>query len=195
MSFAEASRRKNVHARAIDYRRYERENGLWHVEAVMTNTKTCEFSNKWRGAVPIGGPTHEMLVRVTIHGSFVIEDIFVDTERSQSEMCPANAHMYKKLIAIIWGPGWRKAIRMEVSGTEGCTPLNELLFPMATVAMESIWPIRSKRKLKSDTLEKLEQDKRPIALDTHHAWASSSPVVKENAPDYFSGTQTSNQKC
>ncbi|MBG11331.1 MAG: hypothetical protein CMD92_09260 [Gammaproteobacteria bacterium] len=65
---------------------------------------------------------------------------------------------------------------------------------MATLAMQSIWPIRSKRKLESDTLEKLAQDKRPIVLDTCHARASNFPVVRENTPIYFNGTQTTNQK-
>ncbi len=45
----------------------------------MTDTKTYEFSNKWWGIVPIGEPMHEMLLRVTIDESFVIQNIFPDT--------------------------------------------------------------------------------------------------------------------
>ncbi|MGB1847988.1 MAG: DUF2889 domain-containing protein [Pseudohongiellaceae bacterium] len=185
MPFPDASPRKHVHTRAIDYRGYEREDGLWDIEAHMTDTKTYEFSNKWRGTVPVGEPMHEMLLRVTIDDSFVIQDIFAATEHSPFEMCPAIAPNYKKLIGIKMGPGWRKAIRMKVGGTEGCTHLTELLFPMATVAMQTIWPIRSKRKQESDTEEKQPQGKRPVVLDTCHAWASDSPVVRENAPKYF----------
>ena len=194
MPFPDASPRKHVHTRAIDYRGYEREDGLWDIEAHMTDTKTYEFSNKWRGTVPVGEPMHEMLLRVTIDDSFVIQDIFAATEHSPFQMCPAIAPNYKKLIGIKLGPGWRKAIRMKVGGTEGCTHLTELLFPMATVAMQTIWPIRSKRKQESDTEEKQPQGKRPVVLDTCHAWASDSPVVRENAPKYFTGKPAQDEK-
>jgi hypothetical protein len=194
MPFPDASPRIHVHTRAIDYRGYEREDGLWDIEAHMTDTKTYEFSNKWRGTVPVGEPMHEMLLRVTIDDSFVIQDIFAATEHSPFQMCPAIAPNYKKLIGIKMGPGWRKAIRMKVGGTEGCTHLTELLFPMATVAMQTIWPIRSKRKQESDTEEKQPQGKRPVVLDTCHAWASDSPVVRENAPKYFTGKPAQSEK-
>lgn len=194
MPFPDASPRKHVHTRAIDYRGYEREDGLWDIEAHMTDTKTYQFSNKWRGTVPVGEPMHEMLLRVTIDDSFVIQDIFAATEHSPFEMCPSIAPNYKKLIGIKMGPGWRKAIRMKVGGTEGCTHLTELLFPMATVAMQTIWPIRSKRKQESDTEEKQPQGKRPVVLDTCHAWASDSPVVRENAPKYFTGKPAQGEK-
>jgi len=194
MPFPDASPRKHVHTRAIDYRGYEREDGLWDIEAHMTDTKTYEFSNKWRGTVPVGEPMHEMLLRVTIDDSFVIQDIFAATEHSPFQMCPAIAPNYKKLIGIKMGTGWRKAIRMKVGGTEGCTHLTELLFPMATVAMQTIWPIRSKRKQESDTEEKQPQGKRPVVLDTCHAWASDSPVVRENAPKYFTGKPAQSEK-
>jgi hypothetical protein len=137
---------------------------------------------------------HEMLLRVTIDDSFVIQDIFAATEHSPFQMCPAIAPNYKKLIGIKMGPGWRKAIRMKVGGTEGCTHLTELLFPMATVAMQTIWPIRSKRKQESDTEEKQPQGKRPVVLGTCHAWASDSPVVRENAPKYFTGKPAQDEK-
>jgi len=194
MPFPDASPRKHVHTRAIDYRGYEREDGLWDIEAHMTDTKTYEFSNKWRGTVPVGEPMHEMLLRVTIDDSFVIQDIFAATEHSPFQMCHAITPNYKKLIGIKMGPGWRKAIRMKVGGTEGCTHLTELLFPMATVAMQTIWPIRSKRKQESDTEEKQPQGKRPVVLDTCHAWASDSPVVRENAPKYFTGKPAQDEK-
>ena len=194
MPLPDASPRKHVHTRAIDYRGYEREDGLWDIEAHMTDTKTYEFTNKWRGTVPVGEPMHEMLLRVTIDDNFVIQDIFAATEHSPFEMCPAIAPNYKKLIGIKMGPGWRKAIRMKVGGTEGCTHLTELLFPMATVAMQTIWPIRSKRKQESDTEEKQPQGKRPVVLDTCHAWASDSPVVREHAPKYFTGKPAQSEK-
>ncbi|MCG8415262.1 MAG: DUF2889 domain-containing protein [Pseudomonadales bacterium] len=186
MPLSEPSPRRHVHTRAIDYRGYEREDGLWDIEAHMTDTKTYEFTNKWRGTVPVGVPLHEMLLRVTIDDNFEIRDIEAVTDNSPFEMCPSITPSYKSLIGIKMGPGWRKAIRMKVGGVQGCTHLTELLFPMATVAMQTIWPIKSQRR-KENFEEAPKSKKRPVVLDTCHAWSTDSPVVRENASDWYTG--------
>ncbi len=186
MPLPEASPRRHAHTRAIDYRGYEREDGLFDIEAHMTDTKTYEFSNKWRGTVAIGEPLHEMLLRVTIDETFEIKDIVAVTDHSPFEVCPNITPVYKNLVGIRMGPGWRKAIRTKVGGVQGCTHLTELLFPMATVAMQTIWPILSQRK-RGKPVEEQSPKKRPIVLNTCHAWSTDSPVVKDNAPDYYTG--------
>ena len=178
--------RKHVHTRAIDYRGFERKDGLWDIEAHMTDTKTYAFKNNWRGEVAIGEPLHEMLLRVTIDDSFTIRDVVAATDNSPFAMCPDIAPNYKSLVGIKMGAGWRKAVRQKVGGVQGCTHLTELLFPMATVVMQTIWPLLRHRKNKPDSaIEK--SDKRPLVLDTCHAWSSDSPVVKVNAPQYYTG--------
>ena len=183
MALPESQQRKLSHTRSIDYRGYQREDGLWDIEAHMTDTKTFVFKNNWRGEIKAGEPLHEMLLRLTIDDDFVIKDIIASTEHSPFEMCPDIAPSYKCLVGIQMGPGWRTAIRLKVGGTQGCTHLTELLFPMATVAMQTIWPLSKKNR---NNLERAPQ-KKPSILDTCHAWASDSSVVKENAPKYYSG--------
>ncbi|MCY4357166.1 MAG: DUF2889 domain-containing protein [Gammaproteobacteria bacterium] len=190
--------RKHVHTRAIDYRAYQREDGLWDIEAHMTDTKTYEFRNKWRGQVPVGVPMHEMLLRVTIDDTFQIQDIEAATENSPFEMCPNITPNYKSLIGIRMGVGWRKAIRMKVGGIQGCTHITELLFPMATVAMQTLWPFLSKRKKAAaktngdaHIANESQPRKRPQVLNTCHAWATDSPVVKENATQWYTGKSQS----
>ncbi len=189
MPLPEAPARRHVHTRAIDYRGYEREDGLWDIEAHMTDTKTYSFKNNWRGTVEVGEPLHEMLLRVTIDDSFTIQDIVAQTDNSPFEMCPEISDSYKSLIGIQMGPGWRKNIRMKVGGVRGCTHLTELLFPMATVAMQTIWPLLRHRRKESDS-EVGKSKTRPVVIDTCHAWASDSVVVKENAPDWYTGEGT-----
>ena len=188
MPLPESSPRKHVHTRTITYKGYEREDGLWDMEAHMTDTKTYKFSNDWRGEMQAGEPLHEMLLRVTIDDDFIIQNVIAVTDNSPFEMCPEIAPNYKALIGIQMGPGWRKAIRMQVGGIQGCTHLTELLFPMATVAMQTIWPLsrKPKRKEREGEAEK-QQSRRPLILDTCHAWASDSQVVKQNTPKYYTG--------
>ena len=186
MPLPEAAPRKHVHTRAIDYRGYEREDGMWDIEAHMTDTKTYQFSNNWRGEVKIGEALHEMLLRVTIDDDFIIRDVEAVTDNSPFQMCPNITPVYKNLIGIKMGLGWRTAIRMKVGGVEGCTHLTELLFPMATVAMQTIWPLLRHKKQQADS-EFGESEKRPVVLNTCHAWSTDSPVVKENAAKYYTG--------
>lgn len=185
MPLPEAAPRKHLHTRAIEYRGYEREDGLWDIEAHMTDVKTYEFSNNWRGTVAVGEPLHEMLLRLTIDDNFEIRDVEAATENSPFQICPDITPNYKKLIGITMGPGWRKAIRTKVGGTEGCTHLTELLFPMATVAMQTIWPVKAQRRKKP--VEEQKSTRRPPVLDTCHAWSTDSPVVRDNAPKFYTG--------
>ena len=186
MPLPEPTSRKHVHTRAIDYRGFEREDGLWDIEAHMTDTKTYSFKNDWRGDVAIGEPLHEMLLRVTIDDEFIIRHVIAATDHSPFEMCPEITPVYSSLVGIKMGLGWRKAIRMKVGGVDGCTHLTELLFPMATVAMQTIWPLMRHRKNQSDS-NVGESKKRPVVLNTCHAWSTESPVVKENAAKYYTG--------
>lgn len=186
MPLPDPNPRRHVHTRSITYCGFEREDGLWDIEAHMTDTKTYAFKNDWRGEVQIGEPLHEMLLRVTIDDGFTIQDVIAKTENSPFAMCPDIAPNYKSLIGIKMGSGWRQAIRQKVGGVQGCTHLTELLFPMATVAMQTIWPLMRHRKNKSDSATE-KSERRPSVLDTCHAWATGSPVVKVNAPKYYTG--------
>lgn len=187
MPFPEAAPRKHVHTRAIEYRGYEREDGMWDIEAHMTDKKTYVFKNNWRGDVEIGEPLHEMLLRVTIDNDFVIQDVIAATDHSPFETCPNITPNYNALIGIKMGLGWRKIIRTKVGGVQGCTHLTELLFPMATVAMQTIWPLRSHRRKETDSSTKTSS--RPVVLNTCHAWSTDSQVVKEIAPKYYTGKE------
>ncbi|MGI9250097.1 MAG: DUF2889 domain-containing protein [Pseudohongiellaceae bacterium] len=178
--------RKHIHTRAIDYRGYERDDGLWDIEAHMTDVKTYGFKNNWRGEIQIGEPIHEMLLRVTVDDKFIIRDITAVTDNSPFAMCPDITDAYKSVVGIQMGPGWRKMVRTKVGGKNGCTHLTELLFPMATVAMQTLWPLLRHRQNKSDS-DVGKAKTRPVVLNTCHAWATSSPVVKENAPDFYTG--------
>lgn len=192
MPLSQPVARKHVHTRAIDYRGYQRDDGLWDIEAHMTDVKTYAFKNNWRGEVQPGEPLHEMLLRVTIDDGFVIRDIEAVTDNSPFAMCPDITANYKSLIGIQMGAGWRKAIRQKVGGIDGCTHITELLFPMATVAMQTLWPLLRDRRDKADS-DVSDSPRRPMVIDTCHAWASDSPVVRENAPKWYTGEDSDEQ--
>lgn len=177
-------RREHIHTRQINFQGYEREDGLFDIEAHLVDTKTYAFSNNWRGMIDPGVALHEMLLRVTINDKFVIEDIQAATDNSPFAMCPEIAADYTKLIGVTMGPGWRSMIRSRMGGVRGCTHLTELLYPMATVAIQTIRPLQNHRRRKADSDSRHHAGK-TFVLNTCHAWAEYSPVVRENAPNFY----------
>ena len=184
MPMPEPAKRQHIHTRQINFTGYEREDGLFDIEAHLTDTKTYAFQNNWRGSIEPGDPLHEMLLRVTVNEKLEIKDIEAATDNSPFAMCPDITPAYKSLIGLTMGPGWRQAIRQKVGGVQGCTHLTELLFPMATVAIQTIKPLQNHRRRVADSDNSRYKGK-PFVLDTCHAWHESSEVVKKNAPDYF----------
>ena len=65
--------RKHVHTRSIEAKGFQREDGMWDVEANLRDVKTYEISNDWRGALKPGDPIHDMWVRLTVDNAFVVQ--------------------------------------------------------------------------------------------------------------------------
>ncbi|MDT8427925.1 MAG: DUF2889 domain-containing protein [Pseudomonadales bacterium] len=177
-------KRTHIHTRTIHFTGYERDDGLFDIEAHMTDTKTYEFSNNWRNRIQPGEALHEMLLRVTIDDSFVIHEIEAVTDNSPFAICPEIAPAYQQLKGLKMAAGWRQAVRTRVGGVQGCTHLTELLYPMATVAIQTIKPLQNHRRKLADS-DGSASPGRPFVLNTCHAWAEDSEVVKVNAPDWY----------
>jgi hypothetical protein len=55
---------------------------------------------------------------------------------------------------------------------------------MATVAIQTIRPLQNHRRRQADSDSRHSAGK-PFVLNTCHAWAEYSPVVQENAPNFY----------
>ena len=186
MPLTPAAPRKHIHTREIHFAGYEREDGLFDIEAHMTDTKTYSFGNDWRGEISPGQALHEMLVRVTVDDAFIVTNVEASTENSPFQMCPDITPNYAALIGLRMGRGWREGIRERVGGIKGCTHITELLYQMATVAFQTISPLQKHRKKLPDS-DTSHLGKKPVVLNTCHAWAEDSPVVKANLPKFYTG--------
>ena len=178
--------RAHIHTRAVRFAGFERDDGLFDIEAHMTDTKTYAFGNDWRGQINPGEALHEMLVRVTVDAQFVVQQVEAVTENSPFQMCPDITPNYTALVGLKMGRGWREGIRELVGGVAGCTHITELLYQMATVAFQTITPLRKHRNNRPDS-DMSHMGKKPVVLNTCHAWAEDSAVVKINAPTHYTG--------
>jgi hypothetical protein len=183
--------REHLHIRQIECQGFQRADGLWDIEAHMTDRKTYSFPSDERGEVTAGTPIHDMWVRVTLDDGFHIVAIEAVTDSSPYSICPAITPNFQRLVGLRVGPGFNARVRERLGGTEGCTHLVELMGPLATTAFQTIYAAKHRaereRGKKSESPAGKPQ-KRPALLGTCHAFAPDSPVTKRHWPDFYTGS-------
>lgn len=194
MPLSPAAPRRHLHTRRIVCEGFLREDGLWDIEAHMTDVKTYTFSTEYRGELAPGTPLHDMWIRLTVDESLTVKAIEAVTDGSPYAICPAITPRFQKLIGVTIGQGWRRAIAEHLGGVEGCTHLVELLQPVATVAFQTIVPYRNRRLAKDGSLRaqpaSSDPARRPPIIDSCHALAADGPVVEKFWPKFFTGKKT-----
>lgn len=126
------------HRRAISAEAYLREDGLWDIEARLTDTKPREIPLAGGRIRPLGQPLHDLWLRVTIDVRMNV----VDAEACSDWVpypgqCDTIGPAYRKLIGLNLAQGFRKAVRERLSGVAGCTHLTELAGVLPTAAIQA----------------------------------------------------------
>ena len=173
--------REPIHTRAMECRSFRRADGLWDIEGHLTDVKSYPFLNDFRGEVKPGEPLHDMWLRLTVDGDFVVRTVEAVTDAGPHALCPAILPSFRKLEGMRIGPGWNRGVRETLGGALGCTHLVDLLRPIATVAFHTLrWsnsaPANRGRKMRT---------KPP--LDTCHVWASDGELIRTSYPEYWTG--------
>ena len=74
--------RQHLHTRRVTCQGFFREDGLWDIEGRITDEKTYEHSNEWRGPLKPGDFVHDMSIRLTVDHRFTIVDVEAVTDKS-----------------------------------------------------------------------------------------------------------------
>ncbi len=182
MALSAPAARTRRHTRTIESHGYLRDDGLWDIEATIVDTKSYGYTEPYRGARTPGSDVHRMSVRLTLDDQFVVHAIEVDMPATPYPNCAGAAPAFDALVGARVGAGWRKRVNEAVGSVRGCTHVRELLFPMATVAFQTIqgWP--------EDTGDAKPMTKMPIErvrqgfLDGCHGWARDGDMVADLYP-------------
>jgi hypothetical protein len=172
------SPRRHLHTRSIKCEGFERDDGLFDIEAQIIDRKTYESEEPYRGQRPAGAHVHDMQVRLTLDRTMTVRAIETTTNHAPYDICPSVAPGYQALVGAKIGGGWRKAVTEAVGRTKGCTHITELLMPMATVAFQTMGNWKAS----------LQGGEKPPFIDGCKAWASDGPVVKRLFPLHYRGT-------
>jgi len=186
MSLSTPTPRTPLHLRNIECHGYRRSDGLFDIEGRVTDSKTYDFPNDFRGHIKAGENIHDMSLRLTLNQDLVIHEVEADFESHPYRICPDIAPAFHVLKGLKIGPGWIRKARSLLGKTKGCTHLVELLGPLATVAFQTIVSIRQRQE-KEPTTRAGAKPGRPPQLDSCHAYASDSEVVRKHWPNFYTG--------
>jgi hypothetical protein len=183
MPLPKGARRELVHRRAYEFEGFRREDGLWDIEARITDRKSYSFPNAYRGEVKAFEPVHDMSLRLTIDDEMVVRDIQAVSDATPYAACLDIPAAYSRMIGVRIGPGWRRAVRQRMGGPAGCTHISELLISMGTVAyqtLHSVWVKKGSQRPKGA---------RPALLDSCYSYRSDGALARQAWPDYFEGQE------
>jgi len=113
--------RQLLHTRRVTCQGFFREDGLWDIEGRITDEKTYEQVNEWRGPLEPGEFVHDMSIRLTLDHRFTIVDVEAVTDKSPYQICGEVTPDFKKLIGLRIGSGFHREVRARLGGVHGCT--------------------------------------------------------------------------
>ena len=190
MPLPEPPAREKLHHRKINCQGYRRQDGLWDIEAELTDTKTYAYHNRDRGEVAAGEPVHLMQLRVTLDLDMNIIAVDANMDYAPFAMCPGARAAMNKLEGLQIKSGWLRQARERIGRRESCTHLFELLRPLSTTAYQTMHRALEERA----TNHPGPRRTRPKIIDQCYSLASDSPVVKLEWPDFYTGGDAKNSE-
>lgn len=173
------SRRALKHTRAIHIEAYARDDGLWDIDAHITDVKTRE-TKLASGARPAGQPVHDLWLRLTIDTQLTIVDAqAVSDAVPYPGYCDAIGPDYRELIGLNLFKGFRDGVKQRLWGVQGCTHLTELAQVLPTAAIQAFaGEVLDTR----DGAGADRQAHKPFQLDRCHALRTDGPAVARYYP-------------
>jgi len=183
VSLPPASPRTHLHTRQLRFDGFHREDGMWDIEATITDTKAYVWHSADKGDLPAGTPVHDMAIRVTLDDDMTIRAIATSMPGTPFGECAQAQDPMQRMVGQTMGPGWRMTIEKTLGGVKGCTHLRELLFNMATAAFQTIPGYRS--HLRRQAGESTRSDGQPpFYMGKCLGWDFDGPVVLRHFPQF-----------
>lgn len=199
MPLSQPARRERLHTRAIEINGYRRDDGLYDIEAHLTDKKAFGQTNYDRGYIAPGEPIHDMWLRLTLDEQMLITAVEAVSDKAPYAMCPRAAPNFVQLVGLRIKAGFLREANTHVGGTVGCTHLRELLQQIATTAFQTINPARAQREMQaegapdeagSDALDKRITENwggGNKILNTCLAYDEKGPLVRRRWPQLYTG--------
>ena len=175
--------RKPMHNRSIQVHSFEREDGLWDLEAELIDDKSYSYVKRNGTEQPARKPFHHMHIRITIDTSYEIKQAFAMYDASPfGEPCTSVTSAYQDLVGLNLLKSFRQEVKERFSRTAGCTHMTELATVLPTAAVQSMSGMKRS--------EAESAGRKPFQLGGCHAWRLDGTVTKEHYPQWYVAEHT-----
>ena len=174
-----APERQLKHRRSINVQIYARGNGLWEVDAEITDVKTRDA--KLAGGLRLAGdPIHDMLLRIVVNEQLDIVEAGSETRwMPYPGHCDDHDDAYASLVGLNLLKGFRQAVKERLGGVAGCTHITELTQVLPTAVIQAF---------AGEVIDTREDSaSRPFQIDRCHALRSDGAAVKIFYPRWYRG--------
>jgi hypothetical protein len=170
--------RKPLHRRAIEIEAFQRDDGLFDLEARLTDAKTYPIE-LIRGPLGAGEPIHDMTLRITIDAALTVVAVQACSDAVPVPgSCDAVNGAYGQMVGLNLLSGFRRAVKARLGGTRGCTHLTELTGVLPTAALQAIGHVV--RHAGSD-----DPSLPPFFIGQCHTYDRAGEVVRQHYPQWF----------
>ena len=165
-----AAARQLEHRRQIDVQVFARGDGLWEVDATLSDVKTRD-AQLAGGVRRAGDPIHQMRLRLVVDERLdIVAAGSETTAMPYPGQCDEHEDAYVRLVGLNLLRGFRQALRERVGGVIGCTHLTELAQVLPTAVVQAF---------AGEVIDtRGEGDQRPFQIDRCHALRSDGEVVR-----------------
>ncbi|WP_281915811.1 DUF2889 domain-containing protein [Caldimonas thermodepolymerans] len=172
-----APHRQLKHRRSIDLAVYARGDGLWEVDARLTDVKTRDFPLA-SGVRAAGEPVHDMTLRLVVNERFDILEAGAESHSvPYPGHCEAYGDAYARLVGLNLLKGFRHAVKERLGGVQGCTHITELAQVLPTAVIQAFAGEVIHTQESSET--------RPFQIDRCHALRADGETVRLYYPRWY----------
>lgn len=180
-----APERQLKHRRSIDVQIFARGNGLWEVDAQISDVRSRE-TRMATGMRPAGAPIHDMLLRLVVDEQFNVIEAGAQTRAMPYPgECDTYGHVYERLVGLNLMRGFRHAVKERLGGVQGCTHITELTQVLPTAVVQAF----AGEVL--DTRGDSDDSQQPFQIDRCHALRADGQAVKTFYPRWYRATPAS----
>ena len=168
--------RELTHTRRVRFEGYKRADGLWDIEAHLSDVKNHDYDLK-SGVRRAGQAVHDMWIRLTIDKQLnVIAAVATSDAVPYPGGCDTIAPAYSVLVGLNLKDGFRRRVGELLGRERGCTHLTEMLSYFPTAAIQTLAGSRR---------EEPPDGRKPFQIDQCHALKSSSETVRALYPAWY----------
>ena len=174
-----ASELQLKHSRRIEVQVYARADGLWEVDACLSDSRTHELRllTGLRGA---GEPIHDMLLRLVVDEQFnVLQAGSQMRATPYPGQCDAGEDVYARLAGLNLLKGFRQGVKTRCGATQGCTHLSELTQVIPTAVIQAF------AGDVIDVLDRPDATAPPFQIDRCRALRADGQAVQTYYPRWY----------